>query len=170
MLSPHLFQTDHHHLVLPQWHKLWIKHHGDQPHIVVLHIDQHSDMASPDIWIDRDQVDNPVYMQRYTEHCINIGNFIQPALQAGIINECIQLRSESTLLGFDISPFKRSDTRIILDIDIDYWAPEMVNDHVEATITKTRQLITHADLVTVATSPGFIDQDLAADFVSRILY
>jgi hypothetical protein len=45
----------------------------------------------------------------------------------------------------------------------------MVNEHMEATFHKTKHLISHADLVTIATSPGFIDQDLAHVYVKKLL-
>lgn len=45
----------------------------------------------------------------------------------------------------------------------------MVNEHMEKTFQKTKDLISQADLVTIATSPGFIDQDLAHIYVNKLL-
>jgi hypothetical protein len=57
----------------------------------------------------------------------------------------------------------------ILDIDLDFRAPEMINDHVDQTLEKTRNLITNASLVTIATSPGYIDQELALEILEKLL-
>jgi len=57
----------------------------------------------------------------------------------------------------------------ILDIDIDFWAPEMGIAEWDRTIQKTRQLIAGASVVTIATSPCFIEQDRAVEIVKLLL-
>ena len=57
----------------------------------------------------------------------------------------------------------------ILDIDIDFWAPEMGIEEFDRTIQKTRQLIAGASMVTIATSPCFIDQERAVEIVAMLL-
>jgi hypothetical protein len=57
----------------------------------------------------------------------------------------------------------------ILDIDIDFWAPEMGIEEFDRTIQKTRQLIAGASMVTIATSPCFIDQERAVEIVTMLL-
>jgi hypothetical protein len=57
----------------------------------------------------------------------------------------------------------------ILDIDIDFWAPEMGIEEFDRSIEKTRQLIAGASIVTIATSPCFIDQERAVEIV-RLLF
>ena len=52
---------------------------------------------------------------------------------------------------------------------MDFWAPEMVNANMEATFQKVKDLIFVADFVTIATSPGFIDQDLADTYIVNFL-
>jgi hypothetical protein len=57
----------------------------------------------------------------------------------------------------------------ILDIDIDFWAPEMGIEEFDRSIEKTRQLIAGASIVTIATSPCFIDQTRALQIVGLLL-
>ena len=57
----------------------------------------------------------------------------------------------------------------ILDIDVDFWAPEMGIGEFDRTIQKTRQLIAGANVVTIATSPCFMDQERAVEIVRKLL-
>jgi arginase family enzyme len=162
------FQTDHHNQVLPIRRDFWMKQ-NKSPNIIVLHIDQHSDLATPPSRIEQAYIYDAAYIYDYAVNTCNIGNFIKPALEAGIISQCIQLRTETSLLEFDINSVIHDSSFIILDIDIDFRAPEMNNNHMDATFQKTKDLISMADLVTIATSPGFIDQDLAQVYIQRLL-
>lgn len=96
------FLTDHHNKVLPIWRDFWI-HQKKYNNIIVLHIDQHSDLAIPPSRIDTSKLKDEAYIYHYALEVCNIGNFIKPALEAGIISECIQLRTETSLLEFKIS-------------------------------------------------------------------
>jgi len=53
------------------------------------------------------------------------------------------------------------DDKMILDIDLDFRAPEMSIEKYEETIKKTRALMEEASLITIATSPYFLDQNIA---------
>ena len=93
-----------------------------------------------------------------------IADFIQPAICSGLLSDCIQVRTEYGLLHFD-----RIEKPYVLDIDIDFWAPEMSIEEFDRTIEKTRQLIAGASMVTIATSPYFIDQERAVEIVKLLL-
>lgn len=185
-----IFLTNHHNNVLPYRRKFWMMNNRSSC-IIVIHIDQHSDLATPRSWIDESQINDESYIKHYAHDICNIWNFIKPALEAGIIQECIQIRTETALLEFKLEnlndvphplPAKRLGPRcplrvdglgwgylIILDIDIDFRAPEMVNASMEQTFQKTKDLISQAHFITIATSPGFIDQDLAQEYVKKLL-
>ncbi|MDR0282761.1 MAG: hypothetical protein LBI53_05790 [Candidatus Peribacteria bacterium] len=55
----------------------------------------------------------------------------------------------------------------ILDIDLDFRAPETGNN-IESHLTSLQTLIQNAEAVTIATSPYFLDQDLAIEMVKNI--
>ena len=57
----------------------------------------------------------------------------------------------------------------ILDIDLDFRAPEMGNQ-ISSGLEKVQQLIQKAEAVTIATSPYFLEQKLAIDVIKKILH
>jgi hypothetical protein len=57
---------------------------------------------------------------QFVQRSTNVGNFIQPALQAGLISEVIPVLSEYAFQRLEVP-----DSPFILDIDLDFWAPEM---------------------------------------------
>jgi len=130
----------------------------------VIHIDQHSDLNTPDTPINKKHINSLEYIREYANYTCNVGNFIPPALDAWIITQCEQARTESKLLDLQIptEPF-------ILDLDLDFWAPEMSILKFDETILKTKFLIEKAQLVTIATSPYFLEQKKALKLLLEIL-
>lgn len=127
----------------------------------LIHIDQHSDLNNNQNLLpnwDLDQVFNFVQDQ------CNVGNFIIPALNEGLINNMTQIRSEYKLLTFE-NPYKN----YILDIDLDFRAEEMSIEKFNDTINKTKKLIPSAKVVTIATSPYFLSQERAIKLLHLIL-
>ncbi len=61
------------------------------------------------------------------------------------------------------------DDKLLLDIDLDFRAPEMSIGQYEESIEKTRELIAEASLVTIATSPYFLDQSKALEILQDLL-
>lgn len=74
----------------------------------------------------------------YTTHVCNVGNFIRPAIDVGIITECIRIKNEYDLNknGGSHPPLQKTKKNLspsqggtegsyILDIDLDFRAPEM---------------------------------------------
>lgn len=169
----------------PGWHVVWQKSiwifdnhnhalyffldlyiHRTKP-IHIIHIDQHSDLWKREWDIDIRQLHSETYRYHLTNFETHIGNFLRAFLTL-LETSCTQIRSETKLLEFDIDEFI-SDYHIILDIDIDFWAPEMPNQQTNLTIEKTKKLLEYADTVTISTSPYFIEQKLAIEVVKNIL-
>jgi hypothetical protein len=121
-------------------------------------------MKNPVAWLDIHKENDLDYVTEYTNEVCTIADFIQPALKTGIISQCIQVRTENGLLDYDIPKFS-----YIVDVDIDFWATEMGIEEFDRTIQKTRQLIAGASMVTIATSPCFIDQERAVEIVKLLL-
>lgn len=129
----------------------------------VLHIDQHSDLSNPPIPFDTTQKDNLAYLRTFTNHVCNVGNFIKPSLDAGYISTCIQIRSEAALLETNIPT-----ESYILDIDLDFRDPDMGHAQTNETIETTKALMQNASLITIATSPYFLDQQLAVKLLHQL--
>mgnify|MGYP005672046545 CR=1 FL=1 len=73
------------------------------------------------------------------------------------------MRSEQALLALQIP-----STDFILDIDLDFWAPEMSISEKNKTIEKTKELIHQASLLTIATSPYFLEQEVALKLLQEL--
>lgn len=158
-----IYIMDNHNHALYCWYKA-LYDGTIQKWLSVIHIDQHSDLSQAPSPIDEVQEKSLDYIAQYVNEVCNVGNFIKPGLASWLIAECIQLRTEEWLLDCTIP-----QTPYILDIDIDFRAPEMGIKKTTATINKTKNLLLGASLVTIATSPYFIDQQKAIDIVRQIL-
>lgn len=142
----------------------------------VIHIDQHSDLwptptsaPLPDFTICTDE-----QLFDYVVKTCNVGNFINPALESGLIWSCNWIKNQYDLEShFDMDrgtlspqqPLWSSQYR--LDIDLDFWAPGMGTD-LQKTIPLVRSLIREASLITIATSPYFLDQQYAITLLEKL--
>lgn len=160
-----IYIMDNHNHALYCWYKEYLAWNIAR-WLPVIHIDQHSDMNNPVGWIDMGKEQNLDYIATYVNEVCTIADFIQPALRSGLVSECIQMRTEYTIMNYELWII---GGWYILDIDIDFWAPEMGIQEWDHTIQKTRQLIAGASMVTIATSPCFIDQDRALEIVTMLL-
>ena len=121
----------------------------------LIHIDQHTDMNPSEFELNFDNPNLDVY---------NVWNFIQPAIKSGLINKVEQINTEYKLLSF-----QTNENDLILDIDLDFRAPEMSIEKYLETIEKTKELISKSRVVTIATSPYFLDQSFAFKICKDLL-
>lgn len=128
--------------------------------LALVHIDQHSDM-NPNPHQLEDINLNTIF--HFTQEQCNVGNFIIPALKTGFLSTITQIRSEYWLLHTQLPNYK-----YILDIDMDFWAPEMWISAQEVSFQKVRKLMQHASLITMATSPYFLDQSQAIQLITSL--
>jgi len=163
----------------------------------LIHIDQHSDLNEIAIsW--KMQVPSKKWEETYslalgawshlydvalyTNEVLDIASFIKPAKEIWLISDYEMVLTEYTLLnkegrgGSDIEVWspptplaKRGET--ILDVDLDFWAPEMGIEYYYQTIKKVRQLIALPDVgcITIATSPTYIHQQRAIAVLKDII-
>jgi hypothetical protein len=139
----------------------------------LIHIDQHSDYAEPvkylrDIYTEYQSIPlDEIY--RYANTVLDIGSFIRPALDCGLVSQHEMILSEYKLLNHDISWWISPDT--ILDIDLDFRAPEMSIEQYDQTIRRVRKLIAlpTTRCITIATSPTYIHPDRALKVLKDIL-
>ena len=121
----------------------------------LIHIDQHTDMNTSEFDLDIQKPNFDVY---------NVWNFIQPAIKSWLINKVEQINTEYKLLNF-----QTDEDNLLLDIDLDFWAPEMSIEKYYETIEKTKNLISKSRVVTIATSPYFLDQQFAIKICKDLL-
>jgi len=78
----------------------------------------------------------------YTNEVLDIASFIKPAKEIGLISSYEMILTEYSLLQF--SPTfsdPQPPSTIVLDIDLDFRAPEMGIEQYHRTIQKIKQLI-----------------------------
>lgn len=142
--------------------------------IQLLHIDQHSDLNTPPLtiqsYLEKQWVSEHTYNEKdirtYTNHICQISTFIKPFLELYPSTRFQWIKSEHELLTFE-KDMQGTDL-CILDIDLDFWAPEMSIENYDTTISITRRLMKKADIITIATSPMFIEQAYAIQLLQEL--
>lgn len=125
----------------------------------LVHVDQHKDMRKPNNYeVDVEDLDN---VFRYTNEVLNVGNFIQPALKKEIFSEVIIIDSS---YAFDI----KIEGEYVLDIDLDIFSKDMDYIPYDFRLNKIKDLIKNAKVITIATSPYFIEQDYAINVLKEL--
>lgn len=162
-----LYLVDNHNHVYFFWHKArldWIISNNS----TLYHIDEHTDLRDPWIYLEQEELKDLKRIFEYTNY-VDVWNYIIPAIHDWLIKEMHQIRSESELnalaplikgeLKGDSVPV--SQNSIILNLDLDFFQPKL--DYIDYNLKKEviQKLIKKASLITIATSPFFIDQDLA---------
>jgi len=149
----------------------------------VYHIDAHADMRDPWVYLSKSESYDMQKVFDYTNFTLNVGNFIVPAMREWLVGEVVQIRGEEDLYAYlgqaqDLplqdtcrdAPCGYPDEKqsIILDLDLDFFAPEM--DYIDFELAKhvILNIASRADLITICTSPFFIKQERALRFLREI--
>ena len=154
--------------VVPRWSHL-------------IHIDQHSDLnelslqetvypvrtAGKQSIIDKDSSLEDV--ATYTNEVLDIASFIKPAKKIWLISNYEMILTEYSLLT--MKPWDYETMPLIVDIDLDFRAPEMSISEYSKTIVQVRKIITLPQVrcITIATSPTYIDQQKAIEILTDII-
>jgi hypothetical protein len=141
----------------------------------LIHIDEHADTRDNNkILLKPDSEDlNKVF--EFTNKVLNVGDYIIPAQQEWIIWDIVQIRNETNLLEYikkewilsfpkgvpEGRGIRKSNTDIILNLDLDFFQPDL--DFIDYELKKkvVLDVANRASVITVATSPFFINQELA---------
>ncbi|MDB8790504.1 UPF0489 family protein [Romboutsia sp. 1001216sp1] len=125
----------------------------------LVHVDQHKDMREPENYnVDMNSLDD---VFRYTNEVLNVGNFIQPALKHNIFSEVIIIDSS---YGFEMD----IEGEYVLDIDLDIFSKDMEYISYDKRVSKIKELIKGAKVITIASSPFFIDQEYAIKVLKEL--
>ena len=125
----------------------------------LVHIDQHKDMREPENYnVDMNDIDD---VFRYTNDVLNVGNFIQPALKHNIFSEVIIIDNS---YGFNLD----IQGEFVLDIDLDIFSKDMEYISYDLRINRIKELIKRAKVITIASSPFFIDQEYAIKVLKEL--
>jgi len=169
---PPIYIFDNHNHAFYFWHFEKSRNHLTTP-ARLIHIDQHKDSRIPASFLnEQDSQDlNKVY--QYTNEILNVGNFIPPAFHTKLISEFILVDSSQSLNNFasDHPEILQNSKpqNLILDLDLDFFAPELDYIGNSQKLTLIKQLLPLASVVTIATSPFFLDQQQAIKWCQVIL-
>jgi UPF0489 domain len=142
----------------------------------LIHIDQHSDLNEV-VYNNTTQkiVKNTTRddIAVYTNEVLDIASFIKPAKEIWLITDYEMILTEYSLLQFqtDFSSISSQSSSCIVDIDLDFRAPEMGIEYYYQTIKKVRQLIDLPNVrcISIASSPTYIHQQRALAILHDIL-
>jgi len=131
---------------------------------LLYHIDEHADTRDPWEYLMKPDSEDLKKVFDYTNFILNVGNYIVPAEKEWLIWKTIQVRGEDALEKYntwDFSTLGKEWGSIILNLDLDFFEPEL--DFIDYDLKKQviLDIAQKADLITVCTSPYFIDQERA---------
>lgn len=127
----------------------------------LIHIDQHKDSRVPEKYLNPEELRDFSKVFRYTNAVLNVGNFIEPALHLGIFKDVVQMTDSNTFQ----TPLSQP---CVLDLDMDIFAPEMKYIEEDIKVKKIKDALTLSSVVTIATSPFFMDQEKAIKIIQEI--
>lgn len=137
------------------------------PGFELIHIDEHSDLwDNKNILNLETAIADPDYAWNFTNLSCNVGNYILPAIECGLVGNMIRIENEYQIDAYmDYIPSQNS----VLNLDVDIFAPEL--DHIpdQKKIQIIQNLLTRVKYVTIATSPFFIEQWKAIQILQQIL-
>lgn len=132
----------------------------------LVHIDEHSDLweNGNDLPSGKPTLEE---VSDFTHYSCNVGNYIQPALREGIAEKMLCI--EDTIGMGKYASYQRGENEsLILNLDLDFFAPEL--DYIP--FEDKKRIILHfarqAKFITVATSPFFIDQERAIGMLGKV--
>ena len=165
-ISPNITIFDNHNHALYFWLdsvRKWIV----KTWFELIHIDEHSDLWDNENEFNLEKaIEDPEYAWAFTNLSCNVGNYILPAIESGLINNILRIENEYQI---DIYTNYIPWENCILNIDLDIFAPEL--DHIPENkkIQIIKNLIPKVKYITIATSPYFIDQWKALQMLKNIL-
>mgnify|MGYP003295144979 CR=1 FL=1 len=139
--------------------------------IKLIHIDQHSDCRENNnkLNINHSESDFDTIFHFTNELC-NVGNFIPPAIENHIISSQTQIRSYTSLKELKIN----KNENFILDLDLDFCLNWMNRDKIDENnvtllINKFKEISPYATCITIATSPYFLNQEIAINIIEKLI-
>ena len=126
----------------------------------MVHIDEHSDLWSNpyDLPTRSPDISENEYLQSVAvfvnEKC-NVGNYIEPAIRSGVVGEVIRIEGEEQIRS---NLTRQVGKNSILNLDLDFFSPDLSDIPFELKKQVIYHFLPQVSLVTIATSPFFIDQ------------
>lgn len=138
-----------------------------QPGCELIHIDEHSDLWNNENHLNLERaIADPEYAYEFTNHSCNVGNYVLPTIESGLVGNMIRIENEYQIDEYmDYIPSMNS----VLNLDLDIFAPELDHISEDKKISVIKKLMKQVKYVTIATSPYFIEQWRAISYLHQIL-
>lgn len=168
-INDNIYIMDNHNHALYFWYKALNEWVIDK-WATLIHIDQHSDMNEPQEYIDINHENDLDYIWEFVNFKTNVWNYIIPWLRSWLIKEIIQIRTETALKQH---LYSKQPINTIVNIDMDFRAPELshIDEKLKNNFTKniiSKYIKNRKWLITIATSPFFINQNMAIEKIKEI--
>lgn len=160
-----VYLFDNHNHAFYFWHLSKINQQLPEK-LTLLHFDQHKDTRIPASFLSPEKAQDLIELDNYTQEILNVGNFIPPAVKTNLLQTIEIIDSSDTLQK---SLQTSVEQPYILDVDLDFFSPDLDYLDNQLKITAIKNKLAQANIVTFATSPFFIDQDLAINYLRKIL-
>lgn len=134
---------------------------------LLIHVDQHKDTRIPDSFLSKEDAADMEKVFQYTNTVLHVGDFIPAAQHIGLVKDIIFIDSESSIDSFDFTLLQNRN--IILDIDLDFFQPELDYIGNDKKLQLIQKVLPKASVITFATSPFFIEQELALLWLRKIV-
>ncbi len=139
---------------------------------VLYHVDEHADYRDPWNYLLKPDSQDLEKVCKYVNFSdINVWNYIIPAEKEGLVSKTIQIRNTQNLEDY----FKKTyllekKEGIILNLDLDFFQPDL--DFIDYDLKKkvVLDIAKKADVITVASSPFFIEQEWALRVFKDLFY
>lgn len=162
---PKIYLVDNHNHVYYFWY-LARQQGIISDNTLLYHIDEHADTRDPWEYLMKPDSENLEAVFNYTNFTLNVGNYIIPAEKEWLIWDTVQIRGQDALdtyISWDYNQLETDERKIILNLDLDFFEPEL--DFIDYNLKKQviQDIAQKADIITVCTSPYFIDQERALE-------
>ena len=126
----------------------------------LIHIDEHADTRDNNKYLAKPYSNDLKKVFEFTNNILNVWDYIIPAKEEGIIWDVIQIRNTVNLEDY-IKIKDNLSWNIILNLDLDFFQPDL--DFIDYELKKKVILdaANKASIITIASSPFFINQELA---------
>lgn len=159
-----VYVMDNHNHALYCWTRERLLQQWSTP-ATLYHIDQHTDMRDPEVYLDPLDLNDMEKVAVYTNEILNVGNFIIPAQKVGLIDQIVMMDKSQAFV--EVPSVSKAQPNIV-DIDLDIFTKELEFYGFEKIIEVTKSLMTQASVITIATSPYFIEQERALLFLRKL--
>ena len=132
------------------------------------HVDEHADYREPKTILKKNDLESIFEYTNFSD--INVWNYIIPAEKEWLIWKTIQIRNTQNLENYLEKKIGATDNNIILNLDLDFFQPDL--DFIDYELKKKviLDIAEKADVITISTSPFFVDQKLAIKVFKDLFY